>query len=527
MLSKKLLSTCQETGTPVDRYYNISWGKTLNFNARAAIDSSSTGVEDVHPINSYWGRFLIAFTYTAAELSGCGLVSGAVIKKLRYFANEINSTNIYPWPNYAIAMCHIPSATKSSDPVTSNSRTNFTTVKSQHNFTPPGATSSAQESYNKFIEFTLDTNFTWNGTDGIGFIFATGTRPNVSDYSAFGVGEMVADGQTYFARDDAAGTYTVNDTSYTSTSIYAGRTGQVGSRPIVQMYATQNDTAGNYGNVPLFFNDLYTGILHGFNGGTANVDTLSSNSNDSTATSSQFNADDNIRIGFEVTPYRQSSSTTHNNTSNMGETGLRSDMARHVPIQSTTNNSTNAYWETGSGRNNPTLESDGNPFQDYEDDFIVFNSTDEAVSTVDAAGTNLTNITDGSMVFLYKTTDTAFLFLNEGPNNSYQGFIGAYSSSNGFYNSTSNMVDSILLNNSTITSLYASARSGNWSMLEFRGVDFSSFSSSANIGINDYYGPLFRSSNFDLRAMLIFKNKLDNTKAAELKTYFENNSGVY
>lgn len=523
MLSKKLLSACQETGTPVDRYYNISWGKSLNFNARRDVGLGGNGKGDVHPINSYWGRSLIAFTYTAAELSGCGLVSGAVIKKLRYFANEINSSSVYPWPNYAIAMCHISSGTKNSDPVTS-SRTNFTTVKAQHNFTPPGATSSAQESYNKFIEFTLDTNFTWNGTDAIGFIFAHGQRPSMTNYDGYGVGEMVTDGKTYFARDDASGTYTVNDTSYTSqTTQYAGYAGDVGSRPIVQMYATQSDTAGNYGNVPLFFNDLYCAILHGFNGGSANADTLSSSSSDSTADSSQFASDDGIRIGFEVTPYR-SAVETHSGNATVGVTGLRSDMARHVPIQSATNNSTNAYWKDRGQR--PDLRSDDSAFTDYEDDYIQFKSTNERVATVDAVGTNLTNITDGSVVFLYRTDDAAFLFLNEGPYNSYQGFLGAYSYQNGYYNDSVGS-PSILLNNSTITSLYTSARSNNWSMLEFRGVNFSGFSSSEDIGINDYHGPTFRSSNFDFRAMLIFKNKLDNTKAAELKTYFEDNSGVY
>ena len=519
MLSKKILSASQAAGgTPVDRYYNISYGTKMVFNPR-----KGGGDQDVHMINSYWGRSLIGFTYTAAELSGCGLVSGAVIKKLRYFANEINSTNVYPWPNYAIAMCHIPSGTNETDPLTSSTRTNFTTVKAQHNFTPPNAGSSAQTAYRKFIEFTLDTNFTWNGTDAIGFIFAHGTRPNVSDYSGHGIGELVTTGKAYYARDDASGTYTVNDTAYTSTSSYAGATGNIDRRPIVQMYATQDENAGNYGNVPLVFSDLYSAILHGYAGGSATSTMIGSDLNgisNGGVYNFEVNASDDIHQGFEVTPY------IIGNT--YGSLLMRPDMARHVPVQSASNNVTNHYWKTPSNKNNPTsAQMEGTV--SYDADHLIFDRDSEATATVAAVKTNLTNVTDGSVVFLYKTTDTKSLFLSEGPNNSYQNFLGAYSNTNGYYNDlgTGAATPSILLNNSSISSLYSSARTGNWDMLEFRGVDFSDFSSSQNIGFNDYYGPAFRFGDIDLRAMLIFKNKLNSTTAAEVKTYFEDNASVY
>ena len=189
--------------------------------ARAAQYYGSTSTS-THPntsaniMNLWYRRSVIAYTYTAAELSGYGLITGSVISKLRWYVTDPAPSAYQPMPNYAITMEHIGSATSSSNP-TQISGANLTTVKNQHGLTQTTV---------GYHEVTLDNTFTWNGTDGIGFVHAWGQVP--TGYVRDGI-SYVQPGNVYFTRTDGAGTYPV---SQSVTSTYSNQ------RPVVELFST-------------------------------------------------------------------------------------------------------------------------------------------------------------------------------------------------------------------------------------------------------------------------------------------------
>ena len=131
-----------------------------------------------------------------------GLISGSVISKLRWYAENPVGSSYSPLPNYAIRMMHISNGTINTNPTNlgSLSSSNVTDVKAQHNYdaTPSG-----------YHEMTLDNNFTYNGSDAIGFIFAWGQNP--TNYQSDGVSRLMPDGIVWATRTDTGGTYTVTD----------------------------------------------------------------------------------------------------------------------------------------------------------------------------------------------------------------------------------------------------------------------------------------------------------------------------
>ena len=187
---------------------------------RGSTSTTETTTTTPHPVNAYSRTYLLAFTYTASELAAFDIGNGSVISKLRWYVTNPPPSNRSPFPNYAIRMMHIGSGTNTTNPTNLGglSSSNVTDVKAQHDYV------STATGYH---EMTLDNNFTYNGSDAIGFIFAWGQIP--TNYVTDGQGYRLADGTLHALRTDSSGTYAVTDT--------ANRT-YTNARPVIEMYST-------------------------------------------------------------------------------------------------------------------------------------------------------------------------------------------------------------------------------------------------------------------------------------------------
>lgn len=215
MLSRKILLSGQGAGGGgggggggTGAYYGYTSG-------------GSDGTNSYTPglVNTYYRRAIIGFTYTASELTNFGLSSNDVITKLRWYVTQTPLQNRTPLPNYAIRMSHFASATNTTNPTVVLTGTNHTTVKNQHNY-------DAYSPGTGLHEMTLDNSFTWNGTDGIGFVFAWGQCP--TNWNSSGRTRIVTTGRLYYAWSDASGTYSVSDTTNL----------QQNYRPAIDLFAT-------------------------------------------------------------------------------------------------------------------------------------------------------------------------------------------------------------------------------------------------------------------------------------------------
>lgn len=169
--------------------------------------TNSTSAANI--MNAYYRRYLIGFTYTAAELqaSSSNFQNGATISGLSFYITNPVSTSYSPYPNYAVALCHVPNGANNTNPSLSNNRTNFTTVKAQHNIV---FTSSGTKT------ITFDNNFSYNGTDGLGLIFAWGQIP--TGYSTDGQSYIESTGNAFYSRTDSTGTYNVSSSASSALS---------------------------------------------------------------------------------------------------------------------------------------------------------------------------------------------------------------------------------------------------------------------------------------------------------------------
>lgn len=221
-------------GTRIFKAYagpNLVWYQSQRTTQyRGSTSTTVGGLYRPGPLNIFYRRHILAFTYTAAELSSFDIVSGSVISKLRWYAENPIGASYSPLPTYAIRMMHISSGTNTTNPTNLGglSSSNVTDVKAQHNY---DATASG------YHEMTLDNNFTYNGSDAIGFIFAWGQCP--TNWAVDGTSRLMPDGTLYASRTDSAGTYAVTDTA---SSTYA--TGSLTSssnasgRPVIEMFTT-------------------------------------------------------------------------------------------------------------------------------------------------------------------------------------------------------------------------------------------------------------------------------------------------
>ena len=213
-------------GTRIYKAYagpNLVWYQSQRATQyRGSTSTTGTSTYAPHPVNTYWRRYLLAFTYTAAELASFDIVNGSVISKLRWYVSNPPPSSRNPMPNYAIRMLHIGSGTNTTTPTSLGglSSSNVTDVKAQHNydFDTPGV---------GYHEMSLDNNFAYNGSDAIGFIFAWGQVP--TGYIADGAGYRISSGTLHYNRTDSSGTYAVSDTASRTYSNY---------RPVIEMFTT-------------------------------------------------------------------------------------------------------------------------------------------------------------------------------------------------------------------------------------------------------------------------------------------------
>jgi hypothetical protein len=111
-----------------------------------------------------------------------------------------------------------------------------------------------------------------------------------------------------------------------------------------------------------------------------------------------------------------------------------------------------------------------------------------------------------TVVFLMKTTDTQALFVNGEINHPTSGnfYLGAYSPSNTFYNSsTLTSTPTFHQDNVQRSNIYNFIRTNNWHMLEFKNAGLSNF---PWFKVNDYNS--FEFSGTQLAAILVYNRNL-------------------
>ena len=166
--------------------------------------TSTNGTSSPNIMNTWYRRHLIGFCYSASELAAANscFSSGATISGISFYISNPTSSSYNPYPNYAIAMCHITNGGNTSNPTSSTNRTNFTTVRSAGSqyFTATGTKT-----------ITFNNNFSYNGTDALGFIFAWGQIP--TGYRSDGQSRIQSSGRMYYARTDGAGAYSVTNSA--------------------------------------------------------------------------------------------------------------------------------------------------------------------------------------------------------------------------------------------------------------------------------------------------------------------------
>jgi hypothetical protein len=171
---------------------------------------SNTGTT-ANVINNNYRRYLLIWTYTAAELQAATGRTSATISGLRFSVTQ--QPTYQPYPNYAIGLKNVGGSVTST---TNPGSTGFTIVKAQ-----------ASESFTTGVvkEFTLSP-FTWTGSN-LSIAVAWGQVP--TNFSGTGTSPRGA-GTLYIGRLDTAGTFVIN-TDTTSTTAVNGR-------PVVQLFCS-------------------------------------------------------------------------------------------------------------------------------------------------------------------------------------------------------------------------------------------------------------------------------------------------
>ena len=126
------------------------------------------------------------------------------------------------------------------------------------------------------------------------------------------------------------------------------------------------------------------------------------------------------------------------------------------------------------------------------------------------SGSNMLSSTNNTCVFVMKTTDEQALFWGSSGS---QYYLGAYSSGNPYYNGLVS-VAGIYRNTASIPNLYSYIRTGNWLMLEFKGVDLSW----PSLVFNQYSG--FTFDNGSMAAILVYNKILSAGESSQNNTYF-------
>lgn len=131
------------------------------------------------------------------------------------------------------------------------------------------------------------------------------------------------------------------------------------------------------------------------------------------------------------------------------------------------------------------------------------------------SGPNMMSSTNNTCVFIMKTTDNQSLFWGSTGGSAY--YLGAYSSGDQYYNGSVSVSSGLYMNTASIPNLYSYIRTGNWMMLEFKGVDFSS-AWPAPLQFNQYSG--FTFDNGSMAAILVYNKVLSASESNQNKNYF-------
>jgi hypothetical protein len=153
-------------------------------------------------INLWYKRSVIKFTYSQSLLSSKGIISGSIIKNLKFnVTGAISSSSSYqPFPSYTIAMKNSSSAA-SVNPGTSG----WSVVKAAHSFY---ATSTG--------EHTFDiTDFTYTGGT-LCFSFSWGATPHYIQAGQSYVFSDSGDAYMFYSKTDSGGTYSYSSAATNS-----------------------------------------------------------------------------------------------------------------------------------------------------------------------------------------------------------------------------------------------------------------------------------------------------------------------
>lgn len=189
--------------------YSVSWVDCtvgLAWYNIVSVTGSNGNQSPVSPVNQYYRRQIIAFTYSAAEITAATGKSSGTIQQLRFYVSGV--PNYQPYPNWAIGLKNHSNGI-SNDP----GNTGYAIVWG------PESTNF----YSGYNTFDI-ANFNWSGNN-LGITFAWGQVP--TNYSSSGQNYINNTGLTYHNLTDGAGTYTINSDGYS---------GNTSGRPAIEIY---------------------------------------------------------------------------------------------------------------------------------------------------------------------------------------------------------------------------------------------------------------------------------------------------
>jgi hypothetical protein len=170
--------------------------------------TGSNGTQSPGVVNNYFRRSILAWTYSASEISAAteGRTSG-IITGLRFFVTQ--QPTYQPYPSYAIGL---KNGTFAAD--TNPGSTGYSIVK---------PASSESFTTNTTKTFNFSSSFTWSGGD-LAITIAWGQSP--TNFSSTGQ-SRIGTGTLYSVRSDTAGTYVINTDSASNAASNL--------RPVVQL----------------------------------------------------------------------------------------------------------------------------------------------------------------------------------------------------------------------------------------------------------------------------------------------------
>ena len=171
----------------------VRWDKQQLPTSITPVAAGTSGSTYGNAAYSYYGRAVIHFVYTQAELAAAGWTVGCTISSFTY--NVLVLPTNPNFPSYAVGMCH--TALTTGD-LSGQSLTMVRTPTTQYHVLGTNT-------------ITLTTPFVWNGSSNLGISLAWGYGGGWSSaYAASG------SGTTYRTGSDSAGTYAITDAATTS-----------------------------------------------------------------------------------------------------------------------------------------------------------------------------------------------------------------------------------------------------------------------------------------------------------------------